>query len=156
MTMKPLIIALTIASTAAFSLAQAQSYQWKDSNGRTIISDSPPPGGVRPAKTVPPTGTANTEAAKPADAPKSMAERDMDFKKRQQEAKEKAEKEGKESAANAEKKENCQRARQQLAALESGQRISSTDASGERRFLEDAERQREIERTRKYVSDSCK
>ena len=69
---------------------------------------------------------------------------------------EKADKESKESTANAEKKENCQRARQQLSALESGQRISSTDASGERRFLEDAERQREIERTRKYVSDSCK
>jgi hypothetical protein len=79
----------------------------------------------------------------------------MEFKKRQQEAKEKADKDSKSNAAKADQQENCQRARQQLAALESGQRIANTDANGERRFMEDDERQKEIQRTRKIISEKC-
>ena len=148
MTMKPSILTLLLLSTATFSAVHAQTYQWKDSQGRTVISDNPPPSSVRQAKTV------STDPVK--EPTKSLAERDMNFKKRQQDSKEKAEKDNKESTAKTELKENCQRARQQLVALESGQRIASTDLNGERRFMEDAERQKEIERARKFVNESCK
>jgi len=148
MTMKPSILVLLMLSTATFSMAHAQTYQWKDSNGRTVISDNPPPGNARQSKSV--------NAAPPAETGKSLAERDMEFKKRQQENREKSEKDAKESRTKEELKENCQRARQQLVALESGQRMSSTDLNGERRFMEDAERQKEIERSRKFIQESCK
>ena len=138
---------LLLLSTATF-VVSAQTYQWKDSNGRTVISDTPPPGNARQSRTM-------TTAA-PGEPGKTLAERDLEFKKRQQDNKEKAEKDSKESAAKADLQENCQRARQQLISLESGQRMSTTDSNGERRFIEDAERQKEIERVRKFINDSCK
>lgn len=152
MTMKPaFLFALAIASTATLVPVQAQTYQWKDSNGRTVVSDTPPPASTRQARTLP----GANDNAKASEAPQSMAERNMEFKKRQQEAKERADKESRESMASAEKKDSCERARRQLLALESGQRISNTDEKGERRFMDDAERQREIERTRKFIGESC-
>ena len=47
-----LIFALAIASTATVITANAQTYQWKDSSGRTVISDTPPPASVRNAKAI--------------------------------------------------------------------------------------------------------
>ncbi len=149
---RALIFALICSSTAVTNL-QAQTYQWKDSSGKTIISDTPPPSSTKPAKTV---GSSSSVSSNSDNAGKSYAEREMEFKKRQQEAKEKAEKDAKETSASNERKENCERARRQLAVLESGQRMSTVDENGERRFIEDAERQREIERTRRYVADTCK
>lgn len=80
----------------------------------------------------------------------------MDFKKRQQEGKEKSEKSAQEEAAAANRKENCEKAQRQLAVIESGLRMSSVNADGERKILDDAERQAELERTRRVVSENCK
>ena len=154
-----LIFTLGIALTVTALNAGAQTYQWKDSSGRTVISDTPPPGsakegsrtigGKAPASNAP-------SAAKPAEAPKTFAEKDMEFKKRQQEASEKADKEAKEKALAAEKRDNCDRAQKQVALLESGQRIATVDEKGERRVMEEAEKAKEMERARRAVSDSCK
>lgn len=154
MTMKPFILALAIASTATIPQALAQTWQWKDSSGRTVISDSPPPGSIRPSRMISPPPP--SEKPQAAEAPKSLAEQDMEFKKRQQANKEKTEKDNKENASKTEAKDNCERARQHLAALESGQRIPGFDVNGERRFMEDAERQRETASIRKFLADSCK
>ncbi|MGE5385806.1 MAG: DUF4124 domain-containing protein [Betaproteobacteria bacterium] len=150
-----------IALMSAFT-ANAQVYQWKDANGRTIISDTPPPGNIKPQKSlgtsVPTVATAtnaNAPAAKGA-TPQSTAEKDMDFKKRQQEGKEKAEKQAKEDAAAAERKDNCDRAKQAQATLESGQRITTANAKGERAYMDDTQRQQELERVRKIAADACK
>jgi hypothetical protein len=168
MTMKtPLIFALLIASTATVINANAQTYQWKDSSGRTVISDTPPPASVRNAKAIgtsppPSIGAPTTDAsqatggAQSADAPKTTGEKDMEFKKRQQEAKEKADKDAKETAAATQKRENCERARTHLSALESGRRMILPDGKGGETFLEDAQRGDEIERTRNTIAESCK
>jgi len=162
-----LILALAIASTATVIDANAQTYQWKDSSGRTVISDTPPPASVRGSKAVgtsPPLsiGTAATDAAPatgsapPAGAPKTTAEKDMEFRKRQQEAREKADKESKEAAQAAQNRENCERARTHLRMLESGRRMILPDGKGGETFLEDAQRGDEIERTRNTIAESCK
>jgi hypothetical protein len=154
------IFALIIASTATVFSATAQTYQWKDSSGHTVISDTPPPGYAKEsARTIggkAPGANAVPTTGKAPEAPKTFAEKDMDFKKRQQETSEKAEKSEKEKAAAADKRENCDRAQKQLALLESGQRIATTDDKGERQIMEDAERDKEMERARRFVSESCK
>lgn len=159
MTMKTaLIFALVIVSTATVITANAQTYQWKDGSGRTVISDTPPPASVRNAKTVgAPTTDASqaTGGAQPADAPNTTLEKDMEFKKRQQEARERADKEAKEAAAAAQKRENCERARTHLSALESGRRMILPDGKGGETFLEDAQRGDEIQRARKTIAESC-
>ena len=154
------ILGLTAASSAF--IANAQTYQWKDSSGRTIISDSPPPRTVRasrslgeaPAPSIGPNTPA--EAGKSGEPPKTNAEKDADFKKRQQEAREKSEKAEKELAAARQRQDACDRARRNLAALESDQAISMADETGERQLLDRNQREQEMEHSRRIVAETCR
>ncbi|RIX49622.1 MAG: DUF4124 domain-containing protein [Rhodocyclales bacterium GT-UBC] len=138
----------------------AQTYQWKDANGRTIISDTPPPGtakGSARSLGVPvPNVQTEKPVEKPADAPKTSADKDMEFKKRQQEAKEKAEKDSKDLAATKEKQENCERARRNVSYLESNQPLSTYDEKGERKAMDSSQRDQELERAKRFLAETCK
>ena len=140
---------LLLAATFIASSASAQIYQWKDENGRTVISDKPPVGQVRAQRK----GEAGIQG--PAAAPKSVAEQEMDFRKRQKEAQEKTAKSEKEQAAQAEKQEYCANMRRQLMSLESGERIARRDDNGERYFLEDTQREQEIAKLRQAMQTTC-
>jgi hypothetical protein len=166
MTSKPtFIFALIFPLTVASISAHAETFQWKDSNGQTVVSDVPPPatakgrrsiGGVKPAVVSEAIPDKTADATKAADAPKTTAEKDLEFKKRQQEAKEKAEKQAKEQAAENERRENCENARRNLAILESNQPVSTLDDGGERKLMDTSKRDQEMERARKIMTDSCK
>ena len=150
--MKPaLLFAVAVALTATSLPIVAQTYQWKDSNGRTIVSDSPPPASARQSRTLP----GINSPGKVPETPKSLAERDMEFKKRQQVSKTQADQAERENTANASRKENCELARRQIALLESGQRVAGTDEHGGRRLLDDAGREREKELMRQFLTDHC-
>lgn len=153
-----LIFTLGIAATVLLPV-HAETYQWKDSNGRTVISDTPQPGAGKAARVIggaTPSVSTGAPADKTAEAPKTTAEKDLEFKKRQQEAREKADKEAKEQKTAADKQENCERARRNLAALESRQPMATIDEKGERKVMDDSLRQQEIERSRQIMAESCK
>jgi hypothetical protein len=79
----------------------------------------------------------------------------MEFRKRQQEradAEKKSQDEQTKAAANA---AECERAKGYLRTLEEGGRIARTDSSGNREFLDDAQRTAEVDRTRKIVQQTC-
>lgn len=130
--------------------SSAQIYQWKDENGRTVISDKPPVGSVRQSKK-----TDATSSSAPTNSAKSIAEQELEFRKRQLDSRERAIKTEKEQTANAEQQDNCLRLRQQLQALESGERIVYRDGSGERHFLEDSAREQEISKLRQVMQNGC-
>lgn len=138
----------TLAMT--LSPVTAETYRWKDASGRTVYSDTPPPGGVKPQT------TADNASAEPGQKTKSTAEQDMAFKKRLKDAADKAEKDGSEAALSAQRQENCERAQRAVAALESNQPVSILNAKGERTTVDDSQRQAELERARKIAEDSCK
>lgn len=166
MTSRPtFIFALFFPLTVASISAHAETFQWKDSNGQTVVSDVPPPasakgrrsiGGAKPAVVSEAIPEKTPDGAKVADAPKTTAEKDLDFKKRQQDAREKADKQAKEQAAEKEKAENCDRIRRNLAALESNQPVNTLDEKGERKLMDTSQRDQEIERARKIIADTCK
>jgi hypothetical protein len=52
--------------------------------------------------------------------------------------------------------DNCQRARQQLATLDSGQRIARIGADGERQILDDTQRAAETQRAREAIASQCR
>ena len=110
----------------------------------------PPSGAPAPA---PAAGAAAKDDKKGAAPPVSA---EQAFKERQLKAKEAAEKAAKEEAEANTKKANCERSRTQLRNLESGQRISETNAAGERVFLDDAGRAVKIAESQKQVADWCK
>lgn len=157
---KATLIALGLTLTAACLPAHAQTYQWKDGSGKTIISDAPPPGNhPAPAKSgpqAPAYGYAtpapkNDEAKQPAYVTQEQA-----FQKRQQETRDKAEKAAREATLAQTKKDNCERARRNLSLLQSDRSVSQLDAKGNPVVMDSKARQQEIERTRKIAEESCK
>jgi superfamily II RNA helicase len=170
----PRALALFTVAVVAFAVAPVEAqWAWRDDNGRVMYSDRPPPPNIKAsailrqppaaasaASSTTPSPTSGADDAaksdtKPADAPKTLAEREMEFRKRQQEraaTERKAQEEQQKSAAKA---ADCERSRGYLRALEEGQRITRTDASGNREFLDDAQRAQEVERTRKLVQSLC-
>jgi type IV secretory pathway VirB10-like protein len=155
-----LFFPLTVGSYSS----HAETYQWKDINGQTVVSDVPPPatvkgrrsiGGVKPGLISEAIPEKDPDAPKSAEPPQTIAEKNLEFKKRQQEAEQKAEKQAKERAAEKEKSENCDRARRNLAVLESSQPINAIGDNGERNAMDASQRAQEIERARKFLADTC-
>ena len=144
-------LALLVAALFLAPSVGAQIYQWKDESGKTVISDKPPVGYVRQQKTIE-SGTQAQNGQKQ----KSLADREMEFRKRQKESQDIGDKARKEESSATEKRENCDNARRQLQALESGERIALRDDKGERYYIDDAQREQETAKTRSFIESSCK
>jgi hypothetical protein len=149
MSMKSL--AFAVAVLLASSLVNAQIYQWKDANGKTVISDKPPVGKFSNERKIEAQTAVSSETS-----PKSLAEREIDFQKRKQASQEKSDKAKKEENAAAEKKDHCEQMRRNLALLESGERIRQRDEQGEHSFMDDTTRANEIAKARQMLQSSCK
>jgi hypothetical protein len=148
--------ALFLAALLLASAASAQQYKWVDQNGKVQYGDLPPPG-VKATPLKPPPGAASAPAAKAEgkkDAKKLSPE--QAFQKRQKDEQERLAKAEKERAEAANKNANCESARANLRTLETGQRVSTTNAAGERVFMDDAQVAQQLDRARKSVSDWCK
>ena len=165
--MKTLMVLAGLLLAAA---ASAQTYKWVDKNGRVQYGDTPPPGvNAAPMRSVPRAAppapaAASSPAAKPDDAktaaakksgPLTPAEQEAEYRRRQLEAQKEQEKQAAASKEASVKKDNCERAQEYLRTLDSGQRISRTDAKGERTFLEDADIAREKSQARQNVQTWC-
>jgi hypothetical protein len=150
---KALLCALGLAFAA---LALAQQYKWVDQDGKVRYGDTPPPGvqatPLKPAVSAP----AAPRAAAKKDSGTTELSPEAAFRKRQQERQEKEEKAAKERTDAEAKRVNCERSQASLRSLQSGQRITTTNAAGERVFIDDEERAKEIERTQRAVNDWCK
>jgi hypothetical protein len=152
--MKRLLALLLLAMLAA--PAHAQIKCWTGADGKRACGDTPPPGAkVTTVRTPPPAGAPAPAAKDAKKGPLTPAEQEQEFRKRQQEAQKSAEKQAQAEQEAARKKEGCARAQENLRFLESGQRIARTDASGERYYLDDAQREQEIARVRDEVRRSC-
>lgn len=150
-------------------LAQAQ-WSWRDASGSRVFSDQPPPLNVaekdilkRPpgarAPVAPSEATASTPAGTgtTATAPKiSGKDSELEKKKKEAEAKEAAEKKANDQKAAAAKTENCDRAKRAKASFDSGTRISTTNAKGEREVMDEATRAFETKRLQEIIGSDCK
>ncbi|QTD43671.1 DUF4124 domain-containing protein [Ottowia testudinis] len=173
---RALIFGLTFAATFA---AHAQ-YQWVDKDGRRVFSDRPPPAEV-PAKNVmsqprgsnaavvrstpaaaasePAAGEASV-AARPAGAasgaPGAGVDKALEEKKKKAEAAEAAQKKAEEQKIAAAKAENCKRAMNAKASIDSGMRMARVNDKGEREVLDDAQRAAELKRVNGIIASDCK
>jgi hypothetical protein len=158
---KALVFALALVFAAA---AFAQQYKWVDRNGKTQYGDTPPPGvkatplrgPSAPPSAPAPEGKAAAKDAKAAPkGPMTPAEQEADFRKRQLEAQKSREKEEKSTQDKEARRANCTAAQESVRSLESGTRISRTDAAGERYYVEDNQRAAELTKARKARNDWC-
>lgn len=174
---------LLLAACASAFAAGAAPWVWLDANGRQVFSDRPPPpevpdrrilrqpasawpetltrvealpqapataagrapgvpGPVSTPQTPAPTGGTPGAAAPQRPASASLA------------ARQQAEAAERERIA-AQRADNCKRARSALATLESGMRLATTNAKGEREILDEAGRSAEAARLRGIMASDC-
>jgi hypothetical protein len=133
-------------------------YVWLDEKGVKQYSDMPPPASVPAGRILKQPGSfgiAAPPASESAAAP-TLAERNADFKKRQQEAADKEKKAAEQARLAADKAKNCERTRDYMRTLESGERISYNDRNGEKSFLTDEQRAAEMRDARQTLADCNK
>jgi len=168
------LLGLTLLCTAA----QAQ-WTWRDKDGRVTASDLPPPRGIpdkdiisRPAPRdtaarTAPDGSASASApsssstSSPAPAPATAArtvpvDRELEARKKAADAEQAAQTKAEESQQALRRADNCRRARAQITALDSGQRMARVNDKGEREVLDDKGRAAEVRRAQEVVTSDCR
>lgn len=152
-----------VAQTAALPPA----WKWRDAAGQVHISDLPPPLTI-PNKDIldrPPlqrkvaaaaAATAASEAS-PAIAntgPKSDPE--LDARRKRAADEQSAQVRQQQDRDVVVRADNCARAKTALAGMADGQRMTRTNAKGEREVLDDKERAEEMQRARTVISSDCR
>lgn len=142
--------------------AMAQ-WQWIDKAGHKVFSDRAPPADIPPKNILmqpaagalaatPPPVAANA----PALAPKvNGKDKELDEKKKQADEAAAAKKKAEEEKVAKARADNCARARQEKTTLDSGVRIATTNAAGEREFMDDAARATETQRVQAIIESNC-
>ena len=147
-----------LAALAFTCAAWAQMYKWTDADGKVRYGDTPPPGvKATPIKgpSAPPPPTASVPANPAAKDQKPLTP-EQAFRKRQQE-REEADKKSAQARQDADiKRANCDAATAQLRTLQSGVRMSTINAQGERVYVEDDQRAQETARAQQAVAEWCK
>lgn len=136
---------------ALVSLPAAAVYKWVDEKGVTHYTEEPPPDGKATkveTRTVGPsgsTGATDDWKQKELERRKERLDRDQaeDYAKRKSEH---------DAAVRANR---CQESRRQLAMLERARPIYRINERGEKVYLEDQDRPRQVEQARVQVEKSC-
>lgn len=176
--------ATTLLISLLMSLPATAQYQWIDANGSRVFSDQPPPASVPNKKILqqPGKAAATTAVSKEADtdsaaktdkasAPAALAkpaagkeivgkdkpvDKELEAKKKQADDAEAAKKKAEMEAQAKAKADNCERAKRAKTSLDSGVRIGTTNAKGEREIMDDAARTVETKRVQGIIQSDCK
>lgn len=132
------------------SHADADLYKWTDGQGKVHYTDQPPTVNAQTIKS-PSAGQVETTNQ----ATQSLNAKDQAYQKRRKEAdvaQAKAEKEAEQARV---KRENCGNAQKNLSTLQNTPRVYTTDAAGQRTFMDDSARANAMANTQKSVSEFC-
>jgi len=172
------------AAAWLFCAGASAQWMWIDPDGRKVFSDRAPPAetpdakilrrpGVRPsvdgdaakAGGAPAAGSAApaspAPAAAPAPAPAASAprpsgrDRDLEDRRKQAEAAEAERRKADDEKYQQLRAENCARARQSMATLDSGVRIARMNAKGEPEIIDDDARAAESRRLQGLIDRDC-
>ena len=178
---KTLALAIGFSVMAFTATTASAQWQWMDKDGRKVFSDRSPPAEIqekdilkRPpgasraaAAAVAAALSTDAAVAKPASAASSPASKasapklsgkdaELEAKKKKADEEEAAKKKAEEEKVAKTKADNCERAKTGLATLQSGVRMSSVNAKGEREIFDDAKRASEVKRAQETIDASCK
>lgn len=147
--------------TSGWATAQ---WQWVDGTGRKVFSDTPPPASVpdkqilkRPGMRNPaPAATAAATPEVTPAAPKLPArDEQLEARKKQAEEAEQAKKKAEDERLAKARADNCERAKRAKATMDSGVRIATTNAKGEREIMDDKARAQENQRIDEIMRTDC-
>lgn len=151
--------ALTLLLVCAAPLAaQAQIKCWTGADGKRSCGDAPPAGAKVTTVKVPsspPPPAASKDGKDAKKGPMTPAEQEQAYRKRQADAEKAAAKSAEERQEATLKRENCERARESVSAIQSGQRLSRFNDKGERIFLDEGQMQQELAKSQQGVQQWC-
>ena len=178
---KPLIAATVLLGWLCSASTALAQYKWRDDRGQIHASDLPPPREVpeknilqrpgppkRPAAapvgSLPsPTAGGGAGVANPAIAAASAAillkppaDPELELRRKRADDEARARARADEDRLANQRAENCQRARQQLAALASGRRMERYNERGEQVVLDDNARADELQTAQRVVGSDCR
>ena len=162
-----------------FSLSAIAQYMWLDAAGRKVFSDQPPPANIsakrvlqQPGKATVAAPVASSDAdekpagktaddadaaAKTASAPKIVSkDKDLEAAKKKIDDEAAAKKKADDEVRNVARADNCVRAKQAKTTLDSGVRLTHTNAKGERGYMDEATRTVETKRLDGIIASDCK
>ena len=152
-------ILLFLAIIGFTGAVHAQMFKWLGPDGKVRYGDTPPPGVKATPLKGSPSGSSSSVAPASKGAskgPMTSAEQEQAYRKRQQDARKASEKSDQENQAQAAKKDACERSREYLSTLQSGERITRTNPSGERYYLDENKVAQEIGKAQQSIQQACK
>jgi hypothetical protein len=130
--------------------AAAQMYKWVDEKGVTHYSETPPPDGKGGKVDIKPTGPAGPSA--PTDwKQKEMDARQQRIQKEQQDQQQKSQEVNQASA----RRNNCLESQRQLSIVQAARPVFQVNEKGEKVYLEDTDRQVQIDGWKSNVKKYC-
>ena len=172
--MRPAALPLLLTLALLSALPAWAQYRWKDANGQVHASDLPPPREVpekdvlkrpsRDAKPATPLGTAasptparaTAASATPARPASGTVDPELAARRQQAEAQARARAGADEERGAALRADNCQRAREQLARLDTGQRLLRQNVQGEPVVMDEAARNSDAQAARRVMASDCR
>jgi hypothetical protein len=155
----PLVIFFSAGVALGFQ-AHAEIYKWTDKDGTVRYTDTPPPSGAKPLKTIKKNAT-NSPSVAPAPASSSQpspqqqaSPEELAKKKREIDEIEKKNKAEKEAQAK-QKQLNCAAAKANFQSYSQGGRIYKNDENGERVYLGDQELADGAAQAQKEINENC-
>ncbi len=142
---------MLLAALSVGTHAHAELYKWTDGRGKVNYSDQPPTVNAQALKS----GSA-AQAETTNQATQSLNAQDQAYQKRRKDADEARAKAEKEAEQERIKRENCAKARNNLDNLQNKPRVYTTNAAGQRVYMDDAARAGALASSQKAVSDFCK
>jgi len=139
---------LLLISTS-ISIQAADVYKWVDEQGRIHYGDKPADDSALSVEVEPETPTVDPEEEK------RRRKRDKLLEQFADERREQAEEAQRLAAEKAERQRECERTRKQLWQYEHSPYLYDTNADGERRILDDAERAAEEDKLRRFLKKNC-
>ena len=133
--------------------AHAELYKWTDAQGKVHYTDQPPTLNSQTVK-----HSAKGQAETTSKATQSLDAKDQAYQKRRKEAEEARAKADKEAEQARIARENCDKARKNLSTLQyaNAPRVYTTNAAGQRIYMDDAARASALANSQKSVSEFCK
>ena len=129
--------------------AAAEMYKWVDEKGRTVYSEQPPPDGKASTKL-----DIRNSPSSNATADWKQKENDARQQKIVKEQQEQGQKAQEQNVMSA-KKQNCAESQRQLAIVQAQRPVFQVNEKGEKVYLEDKDRQREIDGWEANVKKYC-
>jgi hypothetical protein len=144
---------LVLGALAFAAHAHAELYKWTDAQGKVHYTDQPPTLNSQTVKH----GTAG-QAETTSKATQALDAQDQAYQKRSKDAEDARAKADKEAEQARIARENCDKARANLSALQSSNttRVFTTNAAGQRIYMDDSARASALANSQKNVSEFCK